>query len=199
MHLRCLSLLLTCAILSLHGEDPQPISAALAGALRTSGLPAGADSVTVPFEYNISGSFTVEVLIDGKPMRLVLDSGSCITAFSPGTAQKLGLQAVGRSESATSASGERVAGQRVLTKRISLGDAWTENEPVFIYDMPPGMNGLLGVSTLADWDVRIDPANKKLTLFPAGKSTAAGGRNGPAAFLQDGPSAGGHIQPAGIS
>jgi predicted aspartyl protease len=36
--------------------------------------------------------------------------------------------------------------------------------------MIPSVDGLLGVATLADWDVRIDPATKKLTLFPAGKA-----------------------------
>lgn len=167
---RCLALLLSCAFLSLHGKEPPAISAALTSALRRSGLPAGADSVPLPLEYTIFGAFTVEVNIDGKPVQLVLDSGSAFTVLSLETARKLGLQSIGNSESGISAVGERVVGQRALTKRISLGDAWTENEPVFVAEMMPVMNGLLGIGTLADWDVRIDPASKKLTLFPAGKA-----------------------------
>ncbi len=36
--------------------------------------------------------------------------------------------------------------------------------------MIPGIDGMLGVATLADWDLRIDPTTSKLTLFPAGKA-----------------------------
>lgn len=168
---RCLALLLSCAFLPLQGKEPQPLSPALTGALRTSGLPAAAGAVVLPFEATIYGAFIVEVHIDGKPVRLMLDMGAAFTVLSPETAQKLGLQSIGNSESVLSAVGERVAGKRALTKRISLGDAWTENEPVFVAEMIPGINGLLGVGTLADWDVRIDPATKKLTLFPASQAT----------------------------
>ena len=73
-------------------------------------------------------------------------------------------------ENVTSATGGQVVIRRALTKRISLGDAWTENEPVLVSEMPSGIDGMLGISTLADWDVRIDPSAKKLTLFPAGKA-----------------------------
>jgi len=167
---RCIALLLSCAALTLHAKEPTSFSPAQAGALRTSGLPAGAESVTVPFDSTAYGSFTVKVNIDGKPVQLVLDMGAAFTVLSPETARKLGLQATGNSERGLSAVGKEVVGQRVVTKRIDLGAAWTENEPVVIAEMIPGIHGLLGVATLADWDVRIDPASKHLTLFPVGKA-----------------------------
>lgn len=168
---RCLALLLSCTFLPLQGKEPSAISPELTGTLRTSGLPAGADSVTVPFENTVYGAFTLEVHINGKPVRLMLDMGAALTVLSPETARKLGLQVMGNIETVLSAVGERVVGQRAQTRRIDLGAAWTENEPVFVGEMIPGIDGLLGVATLADWDVRIDPATKKLTLFPAGQST----------------------------
>ncbi len=166
---RCLALL-SCAIFPLHGEEPPSISPALAGALRTSGLPAAAESVTLPFKSTLFGTFTVEVTIDGKPVELVLDMGASSTLLSPDVARKLGLQAVEGSVNAITAAGRQVATRHALTQRLSLGDAWTENEPVLVAEMIPGIDGLLGVATLADWDVRIDPASKRLTLFPAGKA-----------------------------
>ena len=169
MHLRCLALLLFSATLPLHGANPQSISPALAGALRTSGLPAGAESVTIPLKSTIAG-FIVEVTIDGKPVQLVLDTGSGSTLLSTAAARKLGLQSTEPRFNGRSATGGKMVSRRALTHRLSLGDAWAENEPVFIFEMIPGIDGLLGVSTLADWDVRIDPATKKLTLFPAGKA-----------------------------
>ncbi|MHB1081411.1 MAG: aspartyl protease family protein [Prosthecobacter sp.] len=167
---RCLALLLFCAVLPLHGKDPQPITSELTGALRTSGLPAGAGTAVLPLEATIFGALTVEVNIDGTTVQLVLDMGAASTVLSPETARKVGLLSTGKSESVISAAGERVDGQRALAKRISLGNAWTENEPVFVAGMIPGVNGLLGVGTLADWDVRIDPATKKLSLFPMGQA-----------------------------
>lgn len=125
--------------------------------------------MVIPLESTFVG-FIVEVNIDGKPVRLVLDTGASCTVLSPETAVKLGLQATESRVNATSATGGHVESRRVLSHHLSIGDAWTENEPVFIAKMIPGMNGLLGVATLADWDVRIDPATKKLTLFPPGKA-----------------------------
>lgn len=173
MHLRYFALLLSCAILPLRGEDQQSTSPALDGALRKSGLPTAAESVTIPLESTFGG-FTVEAHIDGKPVQLVLDTGASCTFLSPEAARKLGLKAKEGRENITfeSVTGGQVARRRALTKRLSLGDAWTENEPVLVSEIPAGMgmNGMLGVSTLADWDVRIDPSTKKLTLFPAGKA-----------------------------
>jgi clan AA aspartic protease (TIGR02281 family) len=162
-------LLLTCAILPLHGEDPQSLSPALAGALRKSGLPPAAESVTIPLESTFWG-FMVEVHIDGKPLRLLLDTGAACTVLSPDTARKLGLESQEGKGVVRSATGGQVKYRRALTKRISFGDAWTENEPVFVSEMIPGIDGLLGMSTLVDWDVRIDPSTKKLILFPASKA-----------------------------
>ena len=170
MHLRCLALtLLSCALLPLRGADPQPLTPLLLGALRKSGLPAGTESVTLPLKSNFWG-FMVDTQIDGKPVQLVLDMGASTTILSPEAARKLGLQPTERGINVTTASGGQVASRLALTRRISLGDAWTENEPVFVSEVPPGIDGLLGVATLADWDVRLDPATSKLTLFPGGKA-----------------------------
>jgi len=44
---------------------------------------------------------------------------------------------------------------------LSLGDAWTENEPVFVSERIQGIDGLLGVGILADWEVWVDTLNPK--------------------------------------
>ena len=169
MHILSLALLLFCAILPLRGEEKQSISPALAGSLRKSGIPAAAEGVTIPLKSTFAG-FTVMAHIDGKAVELVLDTGATCTLLSPEAARKLGLKATAVSETVQTAGGGKVVSRLVLTKRVSLGDAWTENEPVNVSEMLPGINGMLGISTLVDWDVQIDPAAKKLTLFPAGKA-----------------------------
>ena len=169
MHLRSFIVLFSCTVLPLCGEDPQSLSPALVGSLRKSGMPAAAESVTIPLQSTFSG-LTVEVRIDGKPVRLVLDTGAAGTMLSPEAARNLGLHVNEGTASVISAAGAKVVVRRALTKRLSLGEAWTENEPVMVSEMIPGIDGLLGVSTLADWDARIDPSTKELTLFPAGKA-----------------------------
>lgn len=175
MHLRCYAFLLFCGLLPLHGKDHPPLSPALIGSLRKSGLPPAAESVSIPLSATIYGAFTVETHINGKPVQLILDMGASCTDLSPEAARSLGLQATERGENVASGTGEQVIGRRALTERISLGEAWTENEPVFVSEMIPGIDGLLGVGTLADWDVQIDPSTKKLTLFPAGKAPSLEG------------------------
>jgi predicted aspartyl protease len=169
MLLRHFTLLLSCIFVPLEGADSRPINPALVGALRSSALPAATKSVILPIKSTIEG-FIVDVQIDGKLVQLVLDTGATCTVLSPKTAQHLGLRAEVWDENVTSATGGRLVTRRAVTRNIRLGAAWTVNEPVLVSGMIPGIDGLLGVSTLADWDVRIDPTTKKLILFPSGKA-----------------------------
>lgn len=167
-------ILLAFSVLSLRGEGHSSVSPLLSGALRESGIPEAAEGVIVSLTSTFAG-LTAEVHIDSKPVHLVLDIGAARTILSPEMALELGLEAQGDIGGGTSITGGGFEAQRALTGRISLGDAWTENEPVGVAKMPHGIDGVLGVSTLADWDVRIDTATKKLTLFPAGKAPSLKG------------------------
>lgn len=171
MRLQTLALLLSFALLPLQGQEQPSESPPLSGALRKSGLPDDREGVTIPLKPTFSG-FTVEVEIDGKPVQLVLDTGASTTVLTQEAAKRLGLKEkeYGRIE-IRDITGTKLEIHHALTKRISLGKAWTENEPVMITKMPKGFfDGLLGIGTLADWDVRINPAEKTLTLLPGGKA-----------------------------
>lgn len=169
MYLRSFVPLFFCCILPLCGEDRPSIPSTISGALRKSGIPAGAQGVSVPLKSTFVG-FKVEVLVNGKPLELILDTGSDVTLLSKEVAQRLNLQVEELNDNVTSSTGAEVVTRRALTKRISIGDAWSEGEPVWIGDMIAGEDGLLGMGTLADWDVRFDPLAKKLTLFPTGEA-----------------------------
>ncbi len=171
---RSFFLLLLCSFVPLFSQGQQAIPPALAGALRKSGLPKETESVTIPLQSTFWG-FILEARIDGKPSRLILDTGAAGTILTPQAARNLNLPALVRGMNVVDARGEQLATKRTLTKRISLGNAWTENEPVLISELITGVEGagiagVLGVSTLVDWDVRIDPSARELILFPAGKA-----------------------------
>jgi predicted aspartyl protease len=137
---------------------------------RKSGLPETKESVTIDLSPTFAG-LTANVEIDGMPVKLVVDTGAPVTTLSPETAKKIGLKVTTSSVRVFSISGERIESHVARTKRINLAGAWTTNEQVMIGKLPQGFaDGALGISTLADWDVRIDPAANKLTLFPAGRA-----------------------------
>ena len=170
-HLQTLALLLTLALLPLQGKEQTPESQLLSGALRKSGMPDNKEGVRIPLKSTFAG-FVVDVKINGKPVQLILDTGASASLLSQEAAKRVGLK-TDRYDSwvVLDFTGTKVEVQRALTKRISIGKAWTKNEPIFVTKMPKGLyDGLLGISTLADWDIRINPAEKTLTLLPSGQA-----------------------------
>ena len=175
MCFRYLYLLLPFVVLPLRGEEQVSDASLLSGAMRTSGLPKEKESVVIPLTPTFVG-LTIQANIDGKVVNLILDTGAAATHLSPKTAARVGLKGRDFGGSTIGISGGRKKSQIALTGHIKLGEAWTRNEPVFITELPDGAgDGVLGLGTLADWDVRIDPASNTLTLFPAGKALALEG------------------------
>lgn len=172
-----LILLLSFSAISLQGKELKLDSELASGALRKSGLTAPEEGISIPLNSTFAG-YTVKVNINEKPVQLILDTGSAATVLSPKTAERLGLvvteyKGIGFRD----ISGDELELRQALTKRITLGKAWTQNEPVLIHKMPKGLtaDGVLGISTLADWDVRINPIKMTLILFPEGKAKSLAG------------------------
>jgi predicted aspartyl protease len=162
--------------LSLQAQVVEPASAQRANTVRRSGLPESHRSVTLPLKVNFYGYF-VEAQINGKPVELLLDTGASRTTLSHESAKRIGLNVSKREgEEVTDPTGKIVKVKHAVTNRIDLGEAWTKNEKVWISAFPPGYaDGVLGISTLADWDVRIDPRAKSLTFFSSGQADALKG------------------------
>jgi predicted aspartyl protease len=159
----------------LRAEETKPDSALLAGALRTSTLGGDGKSVSIPLEPTHFG-LVVNVTINAKPLRLILDTGASSTMISPAAARRLDLKAEERAGYGLDAGANKVKTNRALTSSIQIGAAVTRNEPVYITEVPSEFgDGMLGVATLADWDARIDVSKKTLTLFPAGTAPAIKG------------------------
>jgi len=107
----------------------------------------------------------------------LIDTGSSCTLLSPEAAEKVGLKNFkGPSVEQLDPVGILRAGQLTQTKKINIGGAWTINEIIATSKLPKAAgDGILGLSTLADWDLRFDPLKKKLTIFPEGKAPAIDG------------------------
>jgi hypothetical protein len=151
-------------------RQPEPPSALVAGYERQSQIGWAPEGVSLPLEYTFMG-IEAEVQINGKTFRAIVDTGANTSVLTPNAAKIAGIHAATKS-SAVASSGLLTRARIGVAARIDLGAAVTYNEPVGIADLPEPCQVLLGMSTLRDFDVRIDPRAKRLTLWPAGKAPA---------------------------
>ena len=164
-------------LLALQAEELENLPAEVVFAQRKSGLPEGVESVSVPLLGSLFDVFFVDVQVNGKPVKLLLDTGATGTVLSPEAAKKVGLQPVeGAKSTMRSSIGKYETGQIAQAQRIDIGGAWTTKEIVGIHPLPKAfVDGVIGLTTLVDWDLQIDPVAKKLSIFPKGKAPTLDG------------------------
>ncbi|MGA2508130.1 MAG: retropepsin-like aspartic protease [Chitinispirillaceae bacterium] len=110
----------------------------------------------------------VPVTINGRgPVRLLLDTGASTVTLSRALAARLGINwRDGVKVTATLADGQSTAGYSVLLRSVAIGDFRAANVRAVVLDQPPepGVDGLLGMSYLQRFVLRIDAANKKFVM-----------------------------------
>lgn len=152
----------------------RPVTDPLAeGYKRQVTIPDRPDGVPLPLESTLTGLY-LALQINGKPVRALLDTGADATIITPKLAQALGIKG-GAIEEALSGAGLTQKLLVGVATRIETGGIVIENEPLGIGQLPEPVEMLLGMATLRDFDVRIDPRKKRLTLWPAGKAPAMAG------------------------
>lgn len=109
----------------------------------------------------------IDVAIDGKPARLLLDTGANVTAITEPTFQRLGLQH--DYQSLAYLTGLGAQGSNWLTQKATIRlagiDLAPQPLPVFTTALP--YDGLLGLSTLAAYDLDIDIPGGVFALYAA--------------------------------
>jgi len=105
---------------------------------------------------------------------LLVDTGASQTVISPKVAEELGL-AGGTVAHAILADGKQVEGKMIMLDTINVGGSRVEKAPVVVLAAPgPAAEGLLGMSFLKNFMVRLDLAGNQLILeglAPAAAST----------------------------
>lgn len=152
--------------------DPQ-VAAADFAAPRSSfadvAFAAGRHETTLPFEL-VNNHIYIRAEVDGRPIRLLVDTGGA-NILTPEAARTLGL----KSEGALEARGAGEESQDVgLTRAraLRLGEV-TIARPVFaVLDLAPlapaegvALSGLVGYEVFHRFVVRIDYADRRLTLI----------------------------------
>ena len=129
---------------------------------------AASDRVVGRLDYG--GVLIVRALLGFSWVELLVDTGSAITALTPRTIGRIGLdpsQFAGRREIATAAGTSRIVrASRVPILR--LGGIVVRNVEISILDMPPGLNvdGLLGMNVLGQFRVTLEFRRAVLVLRP---------------------------------
>ena len=121
----------------------------------------------VPFEFR-HNKIWLEVVLGGKPRKLVFDTGSP-TLLDAALAEELGLEIIDRTVS-TDAHGARVENGVALLDTLTLGELAIHDVPVFVHDLSKTsiggclIDGVLGSEILPVGNWRIDVEAGILTV-----------------------------------
>jgi predicted aspartyl protease len=170
------------AALRAAGGDPKEIDALrqrndLAKALNgreVMALVSPYKSTEVPLQAFVSTAthmrtFGLEVLVNGKPARLVLDTGASGIVLSRPAAERVGLVRV--TDATVSGIGDNSkmsGGYRAIAERFRIGDVEYSDAVINVADQSfVGIeDGLIGSNVLGDFLIRLDFGAGKLRLEP---------------------------------
>ncbi len=131
-------------------------------------LKAEFKSASIDVTFTGGNHIIIPVKINGKrPVNLLLDTGASTITLSKKLSSQLGINwHRGRKINVTLANGEKVTGYALTLHSVSVESFLAKNVKAIILDKPPGpeIDGLLGMSYLDRFMVRIDAVNKKLEL-----------------------------------
>jgi clan AA aspartic protease (TIGR02281 family) len=130
-------------------------------------------TVEVPLQQ-VGHLFVATVKLNGEQdARLIVDTGASHSIVSHRLAVELGLYSDSSMGTATmNTVGGPVQAPLAQIKSIRLGEAEVKESVVVIYDLPDspaGVEGLLGLSALRQFQVTLDPTRKVLSLQPTAK------------------------------
>jgi len=146
-------------------------------------FPEGVHSVDLPAQFGTDLGFShvyVRVMINGRGLDFILDSGASSITIDNGVAHELGLEMLGKR---TAADAGRFTTGRALVPEMRIGQLTMRNVAVDI--VPDGDNevpgvktvGLLGFDFLAELGVTIDYEHQKVTVVPGRDYVAPAGPN----------------------
>jgi len=130
-------------------------------------------AVEVPLQQ-VGHLFVATVKLNGEQdARLIVDTGASHSIVSHRLAVELGLYSDSSMGTATmNTVGGPVQAPMARIKSIRLAEAEVKDSVVVIHDLPDspaGVEGLLGLSALRQFQVTLDPTRKVLSLQPTAK------------------------------
>jgi predicted aspartyl protease len=124
-------------------------------------------AASLPLHFLKSGRVAIDAEVSGRPLLLLVDTGSPSSILTKGTADALGLEqrAVGLENNFSMYGGERLTRYTVV-KDFKFGKMTAPRVAFLIMqDRSDGIDGLLGTDFLSQFDMDFDFAGAKLNLF----------------------------------
>lgn len=132
---------------------------------------------TIPFELGADNRLYVTVYINGqddRPLRFVLDTGATDVVLNSNSPRTEGLAAFTGSEEINSANSVETMPSTESSQVVRMGSrAISGLELVAIPYPPDAWDGVLGLSYLRNFDVRIDYRRKSIFLYELGDGQKA--------------------------
>ena len=104
--------------------------------------------------------------INGQPTVMILDTGSDTTLLSVPAAQRLGLRPAGLPALQQAAGGRSVA-IPVRLDYLALGQAASLRPTAMVGQVPPGLDGVVGLNVLGAYELDLDVPSGRATLYRA--------------------------------
>jgi predicted aspartyl protease len=125
-------------------------------------------ATTLPFRV-ARGHIYVDVVINGKTSNFMFDTGDEFTMLTTDAVRRLGLTSEDLFGYAEGIGGARQVG-RTMTHRVQLGSLKGGDFPLLVADMKmeptsPPADGILGMDFLALYDIDLDWATRRISLF----------------------------------
>jgi hypothetical protein len=160
-------------------------------------IAGGKTSTVLPFRLH-NNHLLVEVAIDGKPLRMLFDSGGA-NVLTPDAVRRLGLKSEGTLQGRGVGGSEDLGLTRV--KEVRTGDVVLRDQLFFVLPMAGladveglDLDGLIGFEVFKRFVVRVDYAGGTLTFTrPEGYQAPAGGTVVPFTFDEHTPQVEGKI------
>lgn len=122
------------------------------------------DSLQIPFAFKHKGHVVINMQINGRSIRLAVDSGAQRTTISQAVAKRMGLKSLAV-VSLTNYDGQSVPASIGLADSLILNGLYIYNLPIVAASLPiPGIDGLLGWDVLRQFALLIDYPKSQLIL-----------------------------------
>jgi len=123
---------------------------------------------TIALSKSSGGLLTEVTLNDKVNCVMIVDTGASVVSITRNIAGQLGMDLGGAHKDIELilADGSLVKAKAVSLKSVRVGDSKAEDVLAVVVDNPPapGVDGLLGMSFLGNFSVKVDSANKELIL-----------------------------------
>ncbi len=125
----------------------------------------------VPLEM-IADVPVVTAAINGRPVRMVLDTGATYTVVAPSAAARLGLRPIG-GPVAMEGAGGRVSATPVVLPQVQIGGAQLQGVPAIVgRALDIATDGVFGVTLLSAFEIDLDVPRRVMTLYAPRKCLA---------------------------